>query len=131
MVSLIQILNIFKVKRFLIVGPAGSNRREHCKKLAETFKLNVIETGALLKLEVQKKTDLGAKIQEAFDKHEYVPDQVVCDVLKKRVNECEKENKDFIIEGFPRTKVQALQLNELGIIPDKIILLPASEEAQA
>ena len=46
----------------------------------------------------------------------------------QRIKECEKENKDYIIEGFPRTKVQGLQLNALGIIPDKIILLSASDE---
>lgn len=57
-----------------------------------------------------------------------MPDDIVMEVLKKRIAECEKENKDFIVEGFPRTKVQALQLNELGIIPDKIILLNATAE---
>lgn len=50
------------VKRFLIIGPAGSSRREHCKKLAATYGMNVVDTGSLLKLEVQKKTDLGTKI---------------------------------------------------------------------
>ena len=88
-----------------MIGPAGAQKKEHCKKLAEAFGLNVIEIGTLLRSEVQKKTDLGAKIQIAFNKNEYVPDQIVCDVLKKRIAECEKENKDFIIEGFPRTKV--------------------------
>ena len=52
-----------------------------------------------------------------------VHDDVVIDVLKKRVAECEKENKDYLIEGFPRTKVQALALGTMGIIPDKVILL--------
>ena len=111
-----------------MMGPAGSSRREHCKKLAATYGMNVIETGTLLKLEVQKKTDLGTKIQAAFDQNSFVADEIVIEVLKKKIAECEKENKDFIVEGFPRTKVQALQLNELGIIPDKIILLKATED---
>jgi adenylate kinase len=66
----------------------------------------------------------------AFDNHQYVPDRLVIETLKKKVDEFEKHNKDYIIEGFPRTKVQALALNELGIIPDKIILLRAPEQAQ-
>lgn len=35
----------------------------------------------------------------------------------------EKDNQSWIIEGFPRTKVQALSLQKIGIIPDKFILL--------
>ena len=35
----------------------------------------------------------------------------------------EKDNVSWIIEGFPRTKVQALALQKIGIIPDKFILL--------
>ena len=61
----------------MMIGPAGSSRRDHCKKLAATYGLNVIETGSLLKLEVQKKTDLCAKIQAAFDENSYVPDEIV------------------------------------------------------
>ena len=33
----------------------------------------------------------------------------------------ENEKKNWIIEGFPRTKIQALSLSKLGIIPDKLI----------
>ena len=36
---------------------------------------------------------------------------------------CERENQSWIIEGFPRTKVQALALQKIGIIPDRFILL--------
>lgn len=35
----------------------------------------------------------------------------------------EKENTSWIIEGFPRTRVQALALQKIGIIPDRFILL--------
>ena len=45
-----------------MIGPAGAQKKEHCKKLSETFGLKVIETGPLLKAEAQKKSDLGAKI---------------------------------------------------------------------
>jgi adenylate kinase family enzyme len=72
-----------------VIGPAGAHKKEHCKKLAETFDIKVIETGPLLRAEVLKKTELGAKIQAAFTACEYVPDQVVCDVLKKRIAELE------------------------------------------
>jgi len=88
----------------------------------------VIETGTLLKKEVQKQTDNGIKIKKAFDEKKYVEDEVVIQVVKKKIADLEKENKNWVIEGFPRTKVQALSLETLGIIPDKIIQLTCSRE---
>lgn len=43
--------------------------------------------------------------------------------MKKIIEKYESENQSWIIEGFPRTKVQALSLQKIGIIPDKFILL--------
>ena len=38
------------------------------------------------------------------------------------------KKKNWIIEGFPRTKIQALSLSKMGIIPDKIINIQTSED---
>jgi adenylate kinase len=52
-----------------------------------------------------------------------VEDNIVIELVKKQIMNYEKENQSWIIEGFPRTKVQALALQKIGIIPDKFILL--------
>jgi adenylate kinase len=52
-----------------------------------------------------------------------VDDNIVIELVKKEINKTEKEGKSWILEGFPRTKVQALALQKIGIIPDKFILL--------
>lgn len=56
-----------------------------------------------------------------------VPDDVVISVVKKKIAACEKECRHWIIEGFPRTRVQALSMEQLGIIPDKMIALSCSQ----
>ena len=56
-----------------------------------------------------------------------VPDDIVIEIIKKKIITCEKECRHWIVEGFPRTKVQALSLEHLGVIPDKIIMLKCSE----
>ena len=48
-------------------------------------------------------------------------------LIAKKVEECEKEAKSYVIEGFPRNKVQALALEELGIVPDKVINLGSKD----
>ena len=57
-----------------------------------------------------------------------VDDDVVFEIVKKKIADYEKEGKDWIIEGFPRTKNQALMVGKLGIIPDKMILLKTTQD---
>jgi len=100
-------------------GPAGSNRKENALALAEYFGWGCISVGDLLKKEVSKKTEHAAVIQEAFKLYRYVPDAIVMDLVKKQIEQ--QGDSSWILEGFPRTQVQALALQKLGVIPDKII----------
>lgn len=56
-----------------------------------------------------------------------VQDDIVIDLVKKQIMQFEKENTSWIIEGFPRTRVQALALQKIGIIPDRFIMLETAE----
>jgi adenylate kinase family enzyme len=56
-----------------------------------------------------------------------VDDRIVIDLVKHQVDVFEKDGVSWIIEGFPRTKVQALSLQKTGIIPDRFILLNANK----
>lgn len=49
-------------------------------------------------------------------------DDIVIDLVKKEIADCERKNRSFIVSGFPRTKYQALSMQKLGIIPDKFVL---------
>jgi len=106
-----------------LVGPPGSNRKENALALAEYFNWQSISVGDLLSKEVSKKSEYGKAIIEAKKYYRYVDDNIVIDLVKKQIMNYEKDNVSWIIEGFPRTKVQALSLQKIGIIPDKFILL--------
>ena len=60
-----------KVKRFVLTGPSGCGRKEVAGKLKDAHKLTHIDTGALIKLELAKKTDNATKIQEAIDSNSF------------------------------------------------------------
>ena len=51
------------------------------------------------------------------------------EVVQGAIKECEEAKKSWILQGFPRTKVQALALQKTGTIPDKIVHLKTSSEA--
>jgi adenylate kinase len=90
--------------------------------LSEHFSWGCISIGDLLKKEVSKKSEYGKAITESLKHYRYgnylnhtfnppiVDDNIVIDLVKKQIMQYEKDNQSWIIEGFPRTKVQALSL---------------------
>ena len=58
-----------------------------------------------------------------------VSDDIVTELVQKKIKGGEAANKSWIIQGFPRTKVQALSLQKIGIIPDKFVLLKVKNSA--
>lgn len=44
-----------------------------------------------------------------------------------QIRQLEQEQKSWIIEGYPRTEMQAVALQKMGVIPDKIVLLEQDE----
>lgn len=99
----------------------------------------------MLKKEISKKSDLGKQIAECQKNYKYskntiflnifiniylyvVDDSIVNELVKRQVEFYEKDNISWVIEGFPRTKSQALSLQKVGIIPDRFILLNVGRE---
>jgi Adenylate kinase and related kinases len=76
-----------------------------------------------LNKEISKKTDLGKTIEECFHKLNYVPDEIVIDLVKRHLSALDKDKKSFVLEGFPKTRTQGLSLQREGIIPDTFLLL--------
>ncbi len=76
---------------------------------------------------------------ESRKTYSYIKDELVIELVKMQIQLLEKDEKSWIIEGFPRTRVsptsrtnilqlQALALQKMGILPDKFILLQIDEE---
>ena len=109
--------------RVFVVGPPGSNRKEIALSLSDHFAWPWINVGDLLNKEVSKKSDIGKEISDAKKMYKYISDEIVIDLVKSSITEYEKDNKSWIIEGFPRTAAQVVSLQKMGIIPTRIILL--------
>ncbi len=60
--------------------------------------------------EISKKSEFGKQIVESRKNYSYVKDEIVIDLVKIQIELLEKEQKSWIIEGFPRTRLQALAL---------------------
>ncbi len=116
---------------FIFLGAPGAGKGTQAELLS--LKLNVphISTGDILREEVKKGTLLGEKVMVFMSKGELVPDGLILEVMKKRLEEKDCK-KGFILDGFPRTLVQAESLdrllNGIGKIIERVIKIKVSEE---
>ena len=98
--------------RILLLGPPGGGKGTQSKFLMEKFNIPQISTGDMLREHVQNKTELGIKAKEFMDNGELVTDSLILKMMDVRFKEHDCNN-GFILDGFPRTIVQAEGLEEL------------------
>jgi adenylate kinase len=96
----------------VLFGPPGAGKGTQAEFLIESFGLNHISTGDLLRSEIAGKTKLGLEAKKYMDKGELVPDAVVIGMIKHKLDG-NKGAKGFIFDGFPRTVDQAKALDDL------------------
>ena len=96
----------------VLLGAPGSGKGTIGKILAENLKLAHISTGDLFRENLKNETELGKQAKNYMDKGELVPDEITVKMLEKRMEESDVAN-GAILDGFPRTKNQAIVLDEL------------------
>ena len=92
-------LNLF------IIGPSGCGKSTQAKLIAQKYGLTHLSTGNLFRKEIKNKTKIGLKVQSYVNRGIWVPDQIVVDVISKKLAKI--SSKDFIVDGTPRRIRQA------------------------
>ena len=96
----------------ILFGPPGSGKGTQSEKLIAKYHLKHLSTGDLLRSEISNKTQLGLQAKGYMDKGSLVPDEVVIGMINAALD----NNPDaggFLFDGFPRTAVQAEELDKL------------------
>jgi adenylate kinase len=97
---------------FLIFGPPGSGKGTQSVRLAEKFNLKHLSTGDMLRAEIVAGTELGKKMSSIMSKGELVPDEVVIELIAKKIDST-KGSAGFLFDGFPRTVAQTVELEKM------------------
>lgn len=82
----------------------------HLKEDLGIDNINYISVSDLLMREINKRSEYGKRIYESRKTYSYIEDEIVIDLVQNHIEECERKNKGWILEGFPRTRMQALAL---------------------
>tara|TARA_Y100000590_G_scaffold250594_1_gene281475 strand:- start:2348 stop:2992 length:645 start_codon:yes stop_codon:yes gene_type:complete len=98
--------------RILLIGPPGGGKGTQAKMISEKYNIPQISTGDMLREHVNKKSILGEKAKTFMENGELVPDSLILDMMKVRLQENDCSN-GYILDGFPRTMPQAEGLNIL------------------
>jgi adenylate kinase len=96
----------------LIYGPPGSGKGTQAEMLQRDLDIPHIATGDILRAEVAANTPLGLKAGPIMAAGNYVPDDVMIDIIRKRLQQADCQ-KGFIMDGYPRTIPQAEALDAL------------------
>ena len=98
--------------RIVLLGAPGSGKGTQAKILMANKNIPQISTGDMLREAVASGTRFGLKAKSLMDAGDLVPDDVVLGIISERLTEPDAQD-GFILDGFPRTTQQALDLEEL------------------
>lgn len=96
----------------VLFGPPGSGKGTQSENIVNTYQLQHISTGDLLRDEVARQTPLGVEARKYMDQGILVPDEVVIGMISGKIDET-PDARGFVFDGFPRTRAQAEALDKL------------------
>lgn len=116
----------------ILLGPPGAGKGTQASRLVEERGMVQLSTGDMLRAAVAAGTEIGSKAKAVMAAGELVSDEIVDGVLSARLDEADIAN-GFILDGYPRTAVQAASLDRLldgkGLHLDHVIELEVEEDA--
>ena len=110
-----------------MLGAPGAGKGTQAKRLQEANNIVQLSTGDMLRAEVASGSDLGKQAQQIMDAGKLVPDDMIIDMISKRIDADDCRN-GFILDGFPRTTPQAQALDKMfddkGLKLDTVLEIP-------
>jgi adenylate kinase len=98
--------------RILLLGPQGSGKGTQAKRISSEYGIPQIATGDIIRSMKDEDTPLGAELREVYDRGDLVSDELMVRLIRERLSQDDAQ-PGFILDGFPRTLVQAEALDDL------------------
>lgn len=116
----------------ILLGPPGAGKGTQASRLVKERGLVQLSTGDMLRAAVAAGTPVGLQAKSVMESGGLVSDEIVNGILSERLDQ-KDARRGFILDGYPRTNVQALALDamltEKGLVLDHVIELEVDEDA--
>jgi adenylate kinase len=111
----------------IFLGAPGAGKGTQAEAICKHLGIISISTGNIIREALKNGTELGLKAKSFMDAGGLVPDEIVIDIIKERL--AKDDCKDgFILDGFPRTVPQAIALDAMGVVIDRVIEIFVPDE---
>lgn len=113
--------------RIILLGSPGSGKGTQAQFITEKFAIPQISTGDMLRAAVREGTPLGIEAKKVMDAGGLVSDQIILGLIKERIAQADCKN-GYLLDGFPRTIVQAEGLANMGVELDYVLEIAVEDE---
>jgi adenylate kinase len=96
----------------LLLGVQGSGKGTQAKRISSDYGIAHIATGDILRSAIAAGSELGRRVQPILERGELVPDDLMIDLIRERLQSEDAEN-GYVLDGFPRTMPQAEALDSM------------------
>ena len=96
--------------RLILLGVAGAGKGTQCKNIVGRYGLLHLSSGDILRRNRAEGTELGKKAQSFMDSGALVPDEIIIAMMAEAIKQA--PDAGFILDGFPRTVNQAVELDK-------------------
>jgi len=113
----------------VLLGPPGAGKGTYAGILSKKYGIPTISVGDLFRKAIKDETELGKRVKSYVSSGDLVPDEIVNEVVKNRLNEDDCK-QGFLLDGYPRTINQAESMpafKNIGValnfvVPDEVIM---------
>lgn len=113
--------------KLILLGAPGAGKGTQAAILASELGIPTISTGNMLRAAMKNGTELGLQVKACMDSGKLVPDEIIIGIVRERLEQDDCA-KGYILDGVPRTIVQAEELEQAGIVFDHVISLEIPDE---
>jgi adenylate kinase len=107
----------------LLLGPQGAGKGTQAKRIAAEYGIPHIATGDMLREAIANGSELGLRVRPILDNGGLVPDDLMVELIRHRLSQPDAKD-GFVLDGFPRTMVQADALDSmLGEIGRELVIV--------
>jgi adenylate kinase len=96
----------------LLLGPQGAGKGTQAKRISDEYAVPHVASGEILRAEMAAGTELGRRVREIYDRGDLVSDDLMIELIRTRLEQPDTE-PGFVLDGFPRTTVQAEALDQI------------------